>query len=149
MKKPLFAAILSSAILVTAIPFASSSLHLLVIMMLIGVSSGFFGQSIAWAAEQIERKAKQQVRKSPKASGATIGIRSHVIRGIGINRMIGDIGLILGPLFVGYFVSLLSDDPRVWFVSFGMTSIVLAIVSLGIIRSSGTKVTQDINTRKL
>jgi MFS family permease len=149
MKKPLFAAILSSAILVTTIPFAISSLHLLVIMMLIGVSSGFFGQSIAWAAEQIETKAKQQVRMSPKTSGVTIGIRSHVIRGIGINRMIGDIGLILGPLFVGYFVSLLSDDPKVWLVSFGMTSIVLAIVSLGIIRSSGTKVTQDINTRKL
>jgi MFS family permease len=146
MKKPLFAAIMSSAILVAAIPFATSSWFLLAIMMLIGVSSGFFGQSIAWAAEQIESKARQRVALPSKTSGGTVGVRSHVIRGIGINRMIGDVGLILGPLFVGYFVSLFSNDPRVWFVSFGLTSIVLAATSLGIIRSSARRMSADLDT---
>jgi MFS family permease len=149
MKKPLFAAIMASAVLVAIIPLTTSLWQLLVIMMLVGVSSGFFGQSIAWAAEQIESKARQQITLSSKTSGGRLGIRSHVIRGIGVNRMIGDIGLILGPLFVGYFVSLFSNDPRVWFVSFGMTSIVLAVTSLGIIRSSGTRIPPDFDTTKL
>jgi MFS family permease len=139
MKKPLFAAIMSSAILVALVPFATSSLDLLGIMMLVGVSSGFFGQSIAWAAEQIEAKARQQRVVATKKNGSTIAIRSHVIRGIGINRMIGDIGLILGPLFVGYLVSMLSSDPRVWMVSFGATGIALALCSLAILRSTGAK----------
>jgi hypothetical protein len=60
--------------------------------------------------------------------------------------MIGDVGLILGPLFVGYFVSLFSNDPRVWFVSFGLTSIVLAATSLGIIRSSARRMSADLDT---
>jgi MFS family permease len=140
---------MASAVLVAIIPLTTSLWQLLVIMMLVGVSSGFFGQSIAWAAEQIESKARQQITLSSKTSGGRLGIRSHVIRGIGVNRMIGDIGLILGPLFVGYFVSLFSNDPRVWFVSFGMTSIVLAVTSLGIIRSSGTRIPTDFDTTKL
>jgi MFS family permease len=140
---------MASAVLVAIIPLTTSLWQLLVIMMLVGVSSGFFGQSIAWAAEQIESKARQQITLSSKTSGGRLGIRSHVIRGIGVNRMIGDIGLILGPLFVGYFVSLFSNDPRVWFVSFGMTSIVLAVTSLGIIRSSGTRIPPDFDTTKL
>src|SRR5581483_519126 len=54
MQKPLFAAILFSAVLVAIIPLASTMIQLLVIITLLGIASGFFGQSIAWAAEQIE-----------------------------------------------------------------------------------------------
>ena len=148
MRKPLFAAIMSSAVLVATIPFSTSFLHLLAAMALIGVSSGFFGQSIAWAAEQIETKARQQQIQTLKGTRNSLGIRSHVTRGIGINRMIGDIGLILGPLFVGFIVSLLSNDPAVWLVSFGMTSLVLAASSLWILRSAG-KSLQDLNITRL
>jgi hypothetical protein len=66
-----------------------------------------------------------------------VGVQSHVTRGIGFNRMIGDLGLILGPLFVGYFISIFSKDPLLWFISFGSTSAVLALVSFLIL---GTKV---------
>src|SRR6185503_20246666 len=149
MRKPLFAAILSSAILVATMPFSTSSLHLLATMALIGVSSGFFGQSIAWAAEQIESKARRQEIGALSGTRKSLGISSHITRGIGINRMIGDIGLILGPLFVGYLVSLLSKDPAVWLVSFGMTSIVLAVTSLWILRSTDNEARQDLNTTRL
>jgi hypothetical protein len=49
--------------------------------------------------------------------------------------MIGDVGLILGPLFVGYFVSVFSSNPLLWLVAFGSTSAVLAAASLLILGS--------------
>jgi MFS family permease len=137
MQKPLFAAILASAALVAVIPFATSMVFLLAIVTLIGITSGFFGQSIAWAAEQIEEK----VSRRKAAAGPAPGVQSHVTRGIGINRLIGDLGLVLGPLFVGYFVSAFSGNPLLWFISFGATSAVLAVASFLIL---GTKVKCDI-----
>jgi MFS family permease len=134
MQRPLFAAILISGLLVAIIPLSTSMIYLLVIIALIGMTSGFFGQSIAWAAEQIEEK----VKRIGKTNGnIALGVQSHVTRGIGFNRMIGDLGLILGPLFVGYFISVFSKDPLLWFISFGSTSIVLTLVSFLIL---GTKV---------
>ena len=138
MQRPLFAAILISGVLVAIIPLSTSMIYLLVIIALIGMTSGFFGQSIAWAAEQIEEK----VKRIGKTNGnIALGVQSHVTRGIGFNRMIGDLGLILGPLFVGYFISVFSKDPLLWFISFGSTSIVLALVSFLIL---GTKVKSTI-----
>ena len=122
MQKPLFAAILISGLLVAIIPLSTSMVYLLVIITLIGITSGFFGQSIAWAAEQIEEKVKRIGKMNYEVA---LGVQSHVTRGIGLNRMIGDLGLILGPLFVGYFITVFSKDPLVWFISFGSTSAVL------------------------
>jgi MFS family permease len=133
MQKPLFAAILASAVLVALIPLATSMTFLLAIMTLMGISSGFFGQSLAWAAEQIEEKVKMK----KGGNGATLGIQSHVTRGIGFNRMIGDLGLVLGPLFVGYVISAFTGNPLMWFISYGLTSAVLGVVSFFIL---GTKV---------
>jgi MFS family permease len=126
MQKPLFAAILISAVLAAMIPMSTSMLYLLVIITLIGITSGFFGQSIAWAAEQIEEKVK---RNGKANTNVTLGLQSHVTRGIGFNRMIGDLGLILGPLFIGYLISIFSKEPLLWFISFGSTSAVIALVS--------------------
>lgn len=133
MQRPLFAAILFSAVLVAIIPLASTMIQLLVIITLIGVTSGFFGQSIAWAAEQIEEKVKR--RKESAASSRVLGVHSHVTRGIGFNRMIGDLGLIMGPLFVGYIISALSNSPLSWPIAFGSTSAILGVISLLILRS--------------
>jgi MFS family permease len=134
MQRPLFVAILISGMLVAIIPLSTSMIYLLVIITLIGITSGFFGQSLAWAAEQIEEK----VRRNGKMNGyVALGVQSHVTRGIGFNRMIGDLGLILGPLFIGYFISIFSKDSLLWFISFGSTSAVLALVSFLIL---GTKV---------
>jgi hypothetical protein len=51
--------------------------------------------------------------------------------------MIGDLGLILGPLFVGYFITVFSKDPLVWFISFGSTSAVLLLASFLILGTKG------------
>ena len=138
MQKPLFAAILISGLLVAIIPLSTSMVYLLVIITLIGITSGFFGQSIAWAAEQIEEKVKRIGKMNYELA---LGVQSHVTRGIGFNRMIGDLGLILGPLFVGYFITVFSKDPLVWFISFGSTSGVLVVASFLIL---GTKVKSTI-----
>jgi MFS family permease len=140
MQKPLFAAILASAALVALTPFATSMVFLLAIMTLMGVTSGFFGQSLAWAAEQIEEK----VRRKQFGNGTALDIQSHVTRGIGFNRMIGDLGLVLGPVFVGYVISAFTGNPLMWFISYGLTSAVLGAVSLSIL---GTKVKCDIMPR--
>ena len=126
MQKPLFAAILISGVLVAVIPFSTSVVYLLVIVTLIGITSGFFGQSIAWAAEQIEEKVKRIGKMNYEVA---LGVQSHVTRGIGLNRMIGDLGLILGPLFIGYFITIFSNNPLLWFISFGSTSAVLVLAS--------------------
>ena len=126
MQKPLFAAILISGVLVAVIPLSTSMVYLLVIVTLIGITSGFFGQSIAWAAEQIEEKVKRIGKMNYEVA---LGVQSHVTRGIGLNRMIGDLGLILGPLFIGYFITIFSNDPLLWLISFGSTSAVLVLVS--------------------
>lgn len=133
MRRTLFGAIMFSAVLVAMIPLANSAAVLLAVMTLIGMSSGFFGQSIAWAAEQIESRVKDARDQSQK-TGIDIGVSSHVTRGIGINRMVGDSGLILGPLFVGYLVSLFSGNPVSWFLSFGMTAVSLGLISLLVLR---------------
>jgi MFS family permease len=132
MQKPLFAAILISGVLVAVIPFSTSMVYLLVIITLIGITSGFFGQSIAWAAEQIEDKVKRIGKTNYQVA---LGVQSHVTRGIGFNRMIGDLGLILGPLFIGYFITIFSNDPLLWFISFGSTSGVLVLASFLILSS--------------
>jgi MFS family permease len=137
MQKPLFAAILISGVLVAAIPLSTSMVYLLVIVTLIGMTSGFFGQSIAWAAEQIEEKVKRIGKINYKVA---LGVQSHVTRGIGFNRMIGDFGLILGPLFVGYLITVFTKDPLVWFISFGSTSGILVIASF-LVLSSKAKAT--------
>jgi hypothetical protein len=49
--------------------------------------------------------------------------------------------LILGPLFIGYFITVFSKDPMVWFISFGSTSGVLVLASFLIL---GTKVKSTI-----
>jgi DHA1 family solute carrier family 18 vesicular amine transporter 1/2 len=134
MQKPLFGAILISGLLVAIIPLSTSMVYLLVVITLIGITSGFFGQSIAWAAEQIEEKVKRIGKTNFRIA---LGVQSHVTRGIGFNRMIGDLGLILGPLFIGYFITVFSKDPLVWFISFGSTSGVLVLASFLIL---GTKV---------
>ena len=127
MQKPLFAAILISGVLVAAIPLSTSVVYLLVIVTLIGITSGFFGQSIAWAAEQIEEKVKRIGKMNYEE--VALGVQSHVTRGIGLNRMIGDVGLILGPLFIGYFITIFSNNSLLWFISFGSTSAVLVLAS--------------------
>jgi hypothetical protein len=80
MQRSLFIAILVSGGLVAIIPLSTSIFSLLIVITLIGVTSGFFGQSIAWAAEQIEEKVK---RIGKTKGDVALGVQSHVTRGVG------------------------------------------------------------------
>jgi MFS family permease len=140
MQKPLFAALLFSALLVSIVPLTYTMPQLLIVITLMGVTSGFFGQSVAWAAGQIEEKVRRGQENNVRNKGkAVVAVHSHVIRGIGFNRMIGDFGLILGPLFIGYLTSTLSKDPLSWLVTFGLTSAMLGAASFLIMLRSGSK----------
>ena len=75
---------------------------MLILVILLGITSGFFGQSVAWAAEKVEEKVKKYVNNTKNSNHPITS--SFIIKGIGFNRMIGDAGLILGPLIVGYIV---------------------------------------------
>ena len=143
MQKPLFGAILLSGLLVAIIPLSTSMVYLLVVITLIGITSGFFGQSIAWAAEQIEEKVKRIGKTNFRVAQ---GVQSHVTRGIGFNRMIGDLGLILGPLFIGYFITIFSKDPLVWFISFGSTSGVLLVLASFLMLDTKVKVKSTVRS---
>lgn len=130
-QRSLIAVILLSAALVAAIPFVNTWVVLLGIMALVGATSGFFGQSVAWAADQIEEKAKRLGSKvQTKSTGALAGMHSQVAKGMGFNRAVGDIGLVAGPLFVGYMISAFSGSHLVWTLSFGASAAVIAGVAL-------------------
>ena len=85
------------------------------------------------------------VREAKSEAGKALEIQSHVTRGIGFNRTIGDLGLVLGPLFVGYFISVFTGNPLMWFISYGLTSAVLGAVSFFVL---GTKATCSIMPRQ-
>jgi hypothetical protein len=85
------------------------------------------------------------VKRKQYGNGTALDIQSHVTRGIGFNRMIGDLGLVLGPVFVGYVISAFTGNPLMWFISYGLTSAVLGVVSFLIL---GTKVTCSIMPRR-
>jgi H+/Cl- antiporter ClcA len=34
-------------------------IQMLILVIILGITSGFFGQSVAWAAEKVEEKAKK------------------------------------------------------------------------------------------
>lgn len=130
-QRSLVAVILISGALVAVIPFVNMWVVLLGIMALIGATSGFFGQSVAWAADQIEEKARRFGSKvQAKNTGALAGMHSQVAKGMGFNRAVGDMGLVAGPLFVGYVISAFSGNQLVWAISFGASAAVIAGVAL-------------------
>lgn len=86
---------------------------------------------MAWAAEQIEEKSKGIGSKiPPRGTGALAGMHSQVAKGMGFNRAVSDMGLMAGPLFVGYMISAFSASDLVWAISFGATAAVISGVAL-------------------
>ena len=135
-QRSLVAVILLSAALVAVIPSVTHWMVLISIMALVGAASGFFGQSVAWAADQIEEKVKGASPKTRvRNTGALVGMHSQVAKGMGFNRAIADVGLVVGPLFVGYMISAFSGSQVVWAASFGASAAVIAAVALFLLAS--------------
>ena len=124
MKWPLIISILVASFIIIIIPFTDSMIQILILVIILGITSGFFGQSVAWAAEKVEEKVKKSINSNNKNSNY-LHTSSFVTKGIGFNRMIGDTGLILGPLIVGYIIMFMKNQNFVWVVSFVTVSVVL------------------------
>jgi DHA1 family multidrug resistance protein-like MFS transporter len=139
---PLIFSLSFAAIIVAAIPFSAVMVELLVMITALGLASGFFGQSVAWAADQVEEKVRKikeeeesnntqsESKQACNEAASTAG--SYIAKGVGFNRMIGDIGLISGPIFVGYFITSFRNQDALWFLCFGCVSIVLALISISL-----------------
>jgi len=124
MKWPLIISILVASFIIIIIPFTTLMIQMLILVIILGITSGFFGQSVAWAAEKVEEKVKKSINNNNKNSNY-LHTSSFVTKGIGFNRMIGDAGLILGPLIVGYIIVIMKNQNFVWMVSFVTVSVVL------------------------
>ena len=124
MKWPLIISILVASFIIIIIPFTTLMIQMLILVIILGITSGFFGQSVAWAVEKVEEKVKKSINSNNKNSNY-LHTSSFVTKGIGFNRMIGDAGLILGPLIVGYIIMIMKNQNFVWVVSFVTVSVVL------------------------
>jgi len=58
MKWPLIISILVASFIIIIIPFTTLMIQMLILVIILGITSGFFGQSVAWAAEKVEEKVK-------------------------------------------------------------------------------------------
>ena len=126
MKWPLIISILVASFIIIIIPFTDSMIQILILVIILGITSGFFGQSVAWAAEKVEEKVKRSINHTNNSN--PLHTNSFVTKGIGFNRMIGDAGLILGPLIVGYIIVIMKNQNFVWVVSFVIVSVVLMFI---------------------
>ena len=137
MKWPLIISILVASFIIIIIPFATLMIQMLILVIILGFTSGFFGQSVAWAAEKVEERVKKSINRNNDSN--YLHARSFVTKGIGFNRMIGDVGLILGPLIVGYIIMIMKNQNFVWIISFVTVSVVLMSICSLLTKASNSR----------
>ena len=137
MKWPLIISILVASFIIIIIPFTTLMIQMLILVIILGITSGFFGQSVAWAAEKVEERVKKSINRNNDSN--YLHARSFVTKGIGFNRMIGDVGLILGPLIVGYIIMIMKNQNFVWIISFVTVSVVLMSICSLLTKASNSR----------
>ncbi len=137
MKWPLIISILVASFIIIIIPFTTLMIQMLILIIILGFTSGFFGQSVAWAAEKVEERVKKSINRNNDSN--YLHARSFVTKGIGFNRMIGDVGLILGPLIVGYIIMIMKNQNFVWIISFVTVSVVLMSICSLLTKASNSR----------
>lgn len=137
MKWPLIISILVASFIIIIIPFTTLMIQMLILVIILGFTSGFFGQSVAWAAEKVEERVKKSINRNTDSN--YLHARSFVTKGIGFNRMIGDVGLILGPLIVGYIIMIMKNQNFVWIISFVTVSVVLMSICSLLTKASNSR----------
>lgn len=138
MKWPLIISILVASFIIIIIPFTTLMIQMLILVIILGFTSGFFGQSVAWAAEKVEERVKKSINRNNDSN--YLHARSFVTKGIGFNRMIGDVGLILGPLIVGYIIMIMKNQNFVWIISFVTVSVVLMSICSLLTKASNSRI---------
>lgn len=137
MKWPLIISILVASFIIIIIPFTTLMIQMLILVIILGFTSGFFGQSVAWAAEKVEERVKKSINRNNDSN--YLHARSFVTKGIGFNRMIGDVGLIMGPLIVGYIIMIMKNQNFVWIISFVTVSVVLMSICSLLTKASNSR----------
>lgn len=137
MKWPLIISILVASFIIIIIPFTTLMIQMLILVIILGFTSGFFGQSVAWAAEKVEERVKKSINRNTDSN--YLHARSFVTKGIGFNRMIGDVGLIMGPLIVGYIIMIMKNQNFVWIISFVTVSVVLMSICSLLTKASNSR----------
>ncbi len=137
MKWPLIISILVASFIIIIIPFTTLMIQMLILVIILGFTSGFFGQSVAWAAEKVEERVKKSINRNNDSN--YLHACSFVTKGIGFNRMIGDVGLILGPLIVGYIIMIMKNQNFVWIISFVTVSVVLMSICSLLTKASNSR----------
>jgi MFS family permease len=161
MRGPIAASMLLASMLVAIVPHMQGMVHLLVVFTLVGLASGFFGQSVAWAANIVEEKVKKREQLAARQDDANGDKRhavkdtssllphhrhyhhdddsndNHLAKGLGFNRMMGDAGLIAGPLACGFLFSLSGGGNAEWTVPFLIIGAVLMSTSIALAGRQG------------
>lgn len=63
---------------------------------------------------------------------------SDIAKGLGFNRMMGDLGLIVGPLIIGFLFGMFKNNGMPWTMSLIVVSFILASVSVFLAGQKGT-----------
>ena len=153
MRGPIAASMLLASMLVAIVPHMQGMVHLLVVFTLVGLASGFFGQSVAWAANIVEEKVKKRKQLAVSQSDKNGDKRhtgkdassplphddsnNHLAKGLGFNRMMGDLGSIAGPLACGFLFSLFRGGNVEWTVPFLIIGVVLMSTSIALAGRQG------------
>lgn len=156
MRGPITASMLLASMLVAIVPHMQGMVHLLVVFTLVGLASGFFGQSVAWAANIVEEKVRKREQfaasqndkngdkmytvkdaSSPLSRHHDGSNNNHLAKGLGFNRMMGDLGLIAGPLACGFLFSLSRGGNAEWTVPFLIVGVVLMSTSIALAGRQG------------
>lgn len=155
MRGPIAASMLFSSMLVVIVPYMQEMTHLLIVFMLVGLASGFFGQSVAWAANIVEERLRKRQEQLAASQGGRVDDKMHIAndapisyddnghhyhhlaKGLGFNRMFGDLGLIAGPLACGFLFSVFRGGNAEWTLSFLTIGIILASTSVALAGRQG------------
>ena len=111
-KKPIILSLFCTAIVAYCLSLSYSFYSLLFFMSLFGLSSGFWGQTQAWAADLSDKK--------------------HLGSFLGFNRTMGDLGFVVGPIALGYLASSYSVN-NISLLPFYFDSLVLIIIAIAIV----------------
>lgn len=111
MRYPILFSFIVASLTIGYIPFTDSMIQLSILVTILGMTSGFFGQTVAWYTNQIEDNFKEIQKAHTSGQNdnndtryTLIGNGSAIKRGLGFNRLFGDLGLIIGPVIVGFIL---------------------------------------------
>ncbi len=114
-KAPILVSHFSAALILAVSPYTYSALYFSSMVVAASFAAGFWGQTSSWASDLFERRKL----------GAALGL----------NRMAGDLGFLVGPLTLGY-VTEATRTPLVSPIPFILTAFLMATATIQALRAA-------------